>query len=505
MATPLPKNEAQFDWDELVSLLGGRVVQRPAESDLVGVSTDSRGDLSGRLFVPLRGERFDGHDYVAAAAAAGARAVLLAADYKGSLRLPEGVGVLVVSDTLVALGELARRHRRRWGGRLFAVAGSAGKTTTRSLLTRVFSALCPGLVASTRGNLNNRIGVPLTLLALDERAEIAVVELGTNQPGEIRELCRISEPDAGILTLIDLEHTEGLGDLDGVEAEERELFAFLAARGQLIGNLDDIRVRGALGASPRARSIGYSASDERPSAPEVSVRVRLVARELLPDLRQTLVIDVDGRSIHATICLTGWAGVYATLGSVAAAEAWFPGQIDGSILEHAAAHAGEAGRSTLRSHESGALVVDDSYNSNPRSAELGISTAREIAAARAGRLILVLGSMLELGELSLAAHRELGIRAAQAGAAHLIFVGEEARVAALEAEQNATNVRWVATALEAKTIVDRVLERQDVLLLKGSRGVRLEQVLAERGIPASSNSATSGAAGSSSAEGTCSR
>jgi UDP-N-acetylmuramoyl-tripeptide--D-alanyl-D-alanine ligase len=215
MESALPENQARFTLGELARATGGTLAgPGGAEREVVGVSTDSRASLGGKLFVALKGERFDGHSFAEGAAKAGAAAILVENDV-GALPIP----ALRVPSTLGALGAIAGLHRSRFPGRLIAVGGSAGKTTTRSAVGAVLELCAPGRVHQTSGNLNNLIGVPLVLLGLTPEQRYAVVELGTNAPGEVAALTAMAKPDAGLLTLIGLEHTEGLGDLDGVERE----------------------------------------------------------------------------------------------------------------------------------------------------------------------------------------------------------------------------------------------------------------------------------------------
>ena len=222
MATPIPPNQAIFALSEVAQVTGA--VLNGAESSVIrGIATDSRIDLRGKLFVALCGDRFDGHEYLQEAVARGATAVLVERDDIPQASVP----VLRVPSTLRALGDIAQRHRQKWRGRVVAVVGSAGKTTTRVAIETVLSVLLGQRVHATKGNLNNQIGVPMTLLGLTDQHEIAVIEVGTNARGEVERLSELCKPHIAVLTLIGLEHTEGLSDLDGVEWEEGRVFATL--------------------------------------------------------------------------------------------------------------------------------------------------------------------------------------------------------------------------------------------------------------------------------------
>ncbi|NOY89707.1 MAG: UDP-N-acetylmuramoyl-tripeptide--D-alanyl-D-alanine ligase, partial [Deltaproteobacteria bacterium] len=213
MATELPRCRARFLLSEIARVTGGQLVGEDLE--VRGVATDTRGMPEGALFVALRGPRFDGHRFVSEALEAGASAALV----QDESALAPGQRAVLVADTLRALGDVAAFHRRRMDVQVVAITGSAGKTSTKELLA---DALAAGGrdVLRTRGNLNNRIGLPLTLLALEPRHEIAVIEMGTSEPGEIARLTEIARPDVGVLTLVAAAHTEGLGSLEAVAAEK---------------------------------------------------------------------------------------------------------------------------------------------------------------------------------------------------------------------------------------------------------------------------------------------
>ena len=255
MSTPIPPNAAPFTPAEVARATGGTLVRdgRP----FVGVSTDTRTITPGALYVALRGESFDGHRFLPQAAAAGAGGVLIST----AGDLPSAGAVVRVADTRAALGALGRFHRDRWAAighrRVVTVGGSAGKTTTTRAIAALLDILRPGEVHSTPGNLNSDIGLPMTLLLLDEHHHLAAVEIGTSHRGEISQLAAIARPDVGVLTLIAPEHTEGIGTLEDVADEEGDLFAALPSEGCAIGNGDDPRVVAQIERSPSTRRILY--------------------------------------------------------------------------------------------------------------------------------------------------------------------------------------------------------------------------------------------------------
>jgi len=471
MATPIPSNTARFSIEEVASATGGTLRNVSAPLTVDGVTTDSRGDARGKLFVALTGEHFDGHRFAADARGAGAAALLVR---RGAVI--DGSGPVVeVDDTLVALGALARLHRKRWGGTVVAVAGSAGKTTTRSAIAAALEAVAPSAVHSVPGNLNNRVGVPMVLLGLESRHGIAVVEIGTNQRGEVRELTAIAAPNVGVLTLVDVEHAEGLGTLDDIENEEGDLLRGLPKNGSAIANGDDPRVVHQLVGAAAKRKITYGTRG--------AVDYRIERRETVGLEGSRITIERPrGRSretIHLEVPLLGLPGALAVAAAVAVADrvAARTVPIDrlASALQSRAL--GEPGRLRPVELSDGTIVLDDSYNANPASIRAAVATARELADDRAARLVLVLGEMRELGAAAREEHDAVGRDVAASGAASLVAVGGDA-------------TRFVAPALaagidavfavDADHAVSEVLARVregDVVLVKASRGVRAERVV----------------------------
>ncbi len=475
MGTPIPHNRARFDLDEIARVTGGSVVARAAgPTSIEGVSTDTRVLERGALFVPLAGERFDGHAHLAAAASAGARAALCEKD----VAVPEGLAVVRVASTLAALGALARAHARRWralGGRraIAAITGSAGKTTTRVALAALLERMCPGEVHATYGNLNNLVGAPMVLLGLGEAHRLAVIELGTNAPGEIAALAAVAEPDAAIVTLVAAAHTEGLGSIDGVAAEKGALFAALSPEGLAIGNADDARVRRELERSPAGRRLTYGVASP--------ADYRIARRELDGVTRARLRIErADGSAVDLVTPLLGEAGALACAAAIAAAEGLTGERVDGDLATDALARAdvgAGAGRLVPRVLADGLWLIDDSYNANPASSCASIRAAAEIARASRRRLVLVLGEMRELGAEADAGHDEVGRAAAASGAAEVIAVAGHARRIADRVREAGVPARFTDDVAEAARAALAAVSPDDVVLVKGSRGVATERVV----------------------------
>jgi len=471
MATPIPQNTARFTPAEVARATGGTLVRdgRP----LAGVSTDTRTLAPGALYVALRGESFDGHRFLPHATAAGAGGVLIST----AGDLPPAGSVIRVADTRAALGSLGRFHRDRWASagihRLLAVGGSAGKTTTTRAIAALLDVLGPGDVLATPGNLNNDVGLPMTLLLLDEHHHLGVVEIGTSHRGEIARLAAVARPDAAVLTLVAPEHTEGLGTLDDVAEEEGDLLAALASDGCAIGNGDDPRVAAQVERSPAGRRVLYGFGE--------GCALRAHARE--PRGLEGSLVRVawnGAEPVGYDVPLPGEAGVYAALAALASAQALFgveapPEALREALLRVAAVRDGRFAPETL---VDGTVLLDDTYNSNTGSARSSLKAARELADHLGRRLVLVLGEMREMGSLAAQEHEEVARAAVAAAPAALVAVDGEAERFAAAASAAGIPASFFASGEEAVPRVLETVRPGDVVLVKGSRGVRLETVAA---------------------------
>jgi UDP-N-acetylmuramoyl-tripeptide--D-alanyl-D-alanine ligase len=465
MASLIPQNSAEFSLSQAATLCDGTLLG--ADAECVGVTTDTRADLRGQLFVALRGERFDGHDFARQAMEQGAAGVIVERE------LPGLSAAVVVSSTLKALGAVAAAHRQRWAKRIVGVAGSAGKTTTRSAISAVLGALHPGAVHFAAGNLNNLIGVPMVLLGLQPEHTIGVVEIGTNAPGEVRVLSAMAAPDLAVLTLIGIEHSEGLGDLDGVEREEGEIWSGLGREGMAIANADDERVQRTLQSIVSTRSLSYGYAE--------GANYRLHSRK--PSALGGSVLEIERRtsfardSVTIETSLLGEAGAYATLAALAVGEWLSQTALAPPAISRALSAAGEPGRLMPIELEDGTVVLDDSYNSNPASVKSSLATAREIARARSARLVLVIGEMRELGALAAEQHAEVAGWLAQSGAALLVGVMGEAARFVEPAKLAGITAHFAETTEQALALLLSRLQPKDVVLVKASRGVRAERLV----------------------------
>ena len=435
--------------DALASVPGASLLPRGA-TPIARVWSDSRTVGAGDLFVALSGAKFDAHDFLSQAVQSGATAVVVS---RPEAAAGLGVPTFVVGDTLVALGALARYRRRAWGRPVVGVLGTNGKTSTKELIR---AALGTSLrVHATEANYNNLVGVPLTIFALPDDADIAVIEMGTNQPGEIARLRGVAEPDIGVVTSVAEEHLEGLGDLKGVLREE--LSGVDGARVAVVPASQPEVVAAARGRATRIVSAGLDTGDLRPSRWGVN-----------PDGAGWL--EIEGVAVRPAV-----RGVHnlrnAMLALAVAREC-------GVSFENAARGIAEVRVPPMRvnfQQVGRATIINDAYNSNPGSARAALELLEQ--AGRGRQRVAVLGSMLEMGAHAPRLHRE--VAAAALGAPIEVVAGVGDFAEALTALGG--DPERVVTAADADELWGRLVSRlrpDAVILLKGSRGVRLERLVA---------------------------
>jgi UDP-N-acetylmuramoyl-tripeptide--D-alanyl-D-alanine ligase len=468
MATPIPENEASFSLAELLAVTSGRCLRAWDPSlKFRGVVTDSRAAVSGKLFVALRGESFDGHAFLDRVFAAGAAGALVSRAETSGTERP----LVHVEDTLAALGALGHGHRQRWGRELIAVGGSAGKTTTRSAITAVLDRVMPGACHYERGNLNNQVGVPMVLLGLRSEHRACVVEVGTNQTGEIPLLTRMAAPNVAVLTLIGLEHTEGLGDLDAIEEEEGALFQGLPPSGVAVGNGDDPRVRRQLELTPASSRITYGTRE--------GADYRVLSRSAGTLGRARLVLEARGRTLEFDCALLGEPGALAAAAAVAVAEAVTGAPVHAELLSEALGRGpvGEPGRLVPVQLADGTLVLDDTYNANPASMLSSVRVAEEFARGLRAPLVLVLGEMRELGPLARTEHAALGREVAKFGPAAVCGVAGAMEDLVQAVRSCGISADFAPDAPAALAALEPRVSPGSVVLVKASRGIRAERIV----------------------------
>jgi len=435
-------------------------------TDAAKVTIDSRKAAAGDLFVALVGTRTDGHKFLAAAAAQGAAAVLVH-DAEAARGLPESCGVIVVDDTLSGLQRLAAGYRSGFDLGLAAISGSCGKTTTKEMAAAILKKA--GTVALvTEGNLNNHIGLPLTLLALRPAHKVAVVELGINHPGEMDLLCSLCRPTVGLVTNVGATHLQGLKNADGVAHEKGRLFAAVKGTGTAVVNRDDPRVVRETIRHKAARTVTYSARPEVPA--DVSVTAGADG---------ALTLKVAGRAVP--LALFSAAAYQRANAAAAAALCHALGVGVDAIAQGLAAFTAPAMRGREATTASGAVVIDDSYNANPLAVRAAVAAlmARPKTGGQTGnqtgRRIVVVADMLELGPEAPRLHRETGAAIAELKPDRLICVG---RLGA-EIAKGARALSDVRTAADAAGAAAHLsdLGPGDVVLVKGSRAIGMERLV----------------------------
>jgi UDP-N-acetylmuramoyl-tripeptide--D-alanyl-D-alanine ligase len=430
------------------ALGGGPSDDRPVRA----VSTDSRALQSGDLFVALNGPNFDAHDFLADAVAKGAVAVVVQ-DAARAAGL--GVPVYVVPSGLAALGALALYRRRAWGRPVVAIAGSNGKTSTKELVRAALGARL--IVHATEGNLNNLVGVPLTLLALPDDADIAVVELGTNQPGEIALLRSITEPDVAIVTTVQEEHLEGLGDLAGVMREEAAVLDGVPLA--VVPVAEETLVAEARRRARRVVTAGLGSGDF--AATSYGLASDGTGRLTVGDVRVTVPLRGEHNLRNALLALA----VTRECGVPALEAAGAIGAIEVARLPAMRSSVEPLGR---------ALLINDAYNSNPGSARAALALLARVGGAR--QRVAVLGTMRELGAQATRAHREIAQAALDSGAHVVAGIGDFAQAL----DSLAPGDSRVVTAADVDDLWPRLRARladDAAILLKASRGVRLERLV----------------------------
>jgi UDP-N-acetylmuramoyl-tripeptide--D-alanyl-D-alanine ligase len=438
---------------EAARVVGGQLIGE--DHPYGAVSTDSRTLAPGALFVALRGPNFDGGEFVAAAAARGAIAAIV------ERAVPHALPQVVVPDALRALQQLAQAWRADFSLAVVAVGGSNGKTTAKEMTSAILSRMGPCM--ATHGNLNNHIGVPLTLMRLEASHRSAVVEMGANRIGDVAELVRLARPTVGLITNAGAEHLEGFGNLDGVAQGEGEMVACLEPSATAIINADDAYAGYWRGVATARRIISFGVHANADFMAKNSVQA--IERGEFAT-RFTLECPLGQRSI--TLKTGGAHNIGNALAAAAAASA------AGASLEEIALgladFRGVAGRLQLKAGTRDSWLIDDSYNANPSSVRAGL----EVLRALPGATWLVLGDMAELGEYAEDSHAHMGAYARDCGIKRLFAVGPQSSRAV---ETFGSGAEWFADADSLTRRLQAELTPGVTVLIKGSRVNRLERVV----------------------------
>jgi UDP-N-acetylmuramoyl-tripeptide--D-alanyl-D-alanine ligase len=445
---------------DVAAATGGRLAG--ADAAIAGVSTDSRTIEPGMLFVALAGERFDGNEFVADAAQRGAGGAVVSKATDAAL--PQ----VVVGDTQAALTALAAAWRAASGALVLGVGGSNGKTTTKEMLAAILAGAGPTL--ATRGNLNNHIGVPLTLLRLEPAHRYAVIEMGANHPGEIAALAALARPSIALVTNAGDEHLEGFGDLAGVARAEGEMYAALGPGSTAVINADDPFCDTWQAMVPRGARVLRFGID----APADVCAQAIAGRIEAGAFATVFTLSIGDAEARVRLPLAGRHNVLNALGAAAAAHA--AGVAMPAIVAGLERMRPVSGRLQLKPGLRGSWLIDDSYNANPSSVRAGI----DVLSGLPGEHWLVLGEMAELGDETAASHAGVGDYARRAGVTRLFALGAAARYAA---DAFGARASWYQDAAQLADALSASLEPGITALVKGSRVNRLERVVERLVVP----------------------
>ncbi len=463
----------------VAAAMHGSLAAGESSRQFAGVSIDTRTVRAGELFVAIKGERFDGAQFVDQAVAAGATGVVVSPGVAQRIRgggspaaADAALAVIAVDDTTIALQSLARAIRRESGTKVVAITGSAGKTTTKEITSDFLATRYR--VIKNRGNFNNHIGLPLSLIELAQRPEVAVVELGMNHAGEISTLVAIAEPDVRVWTNVGEAHLGFFASVDAIAEAKAEIFEGASASAVLVANADDDRIVARL---PRFRGRTVTFGIDRPA----DVRATEVVDRGVEGMQARVATRVGTATLETPLVgRTNLANILAAAG--VAIELDIP---LAAIVERARALRPASHRGDVVALPSGVTIIDDSYNANPTATMRALDI---LAAASASRRIAVLGEMLELGDFAIGLHEEVGRAAARTKVDALVAVGGAPASALADAAVAAglprAHASHYATSDEAADAVLAAVRSGDVVLVKGSRGVKTDRIverLKERG------------------------
>jgi len=452
--------------NEIAGAIQGRVIQGDGAVKVAGVSTDTRHIRPGDLFVALAGERYDAHDFLSQAVGGGAAGLVVSREIPGGVPgVCQDMPVISVRDTLVALQQLARYNREKFDGPVVAVTGSNGKTTTKDMITSVLSRKYNTL--KTEGNLNNEIGLPLTLLGLGPKHQAAVVEMGMRGLGQIGELGAIARPDLAVITNVSEVHLELLCTLDNIARAKGEVLDHLNPRGTAVLNGDDELIRKEAGRySGQVIFYGMADRNDLKAYDIKSGASGSVYKVSFRGQERMLSVPVLGR--HNVLNSLAAVGVGLQLGLTweQVDEGLRKLQLTGMRLEVI---------ETPRWR-----VINDAYNANTAATKAALQVLRQLAGDREGRKVAVLGNMFELGNRAREGHREMGHTAVQEGVEFLVTVGdlaEEIAAGARQAGLQEERLRVCRDNREAITVLQGILRQGDTILVKGSRGMKMEEIV----------------------------
>jgi len=451
----------EFTLDQIAAATGGRIVSGDGAVKLGRVGIDTRDLKGGELFVAIKGAHYDGHDFLGDAVAAGAGAVMV----RSGSNIPDGACAVEVHDTERALGDVAAWWRSRFTAPCVAVTGSNGKSTTKQMIAGIAQSLGP--VLKTEGNFNNLIGLPLTVFRWTDEHKVAVLEMGMNAAGEIERLASVARPDVGLITNVTAAHLEKLHTVEAVARAKGELFEAMDGRGVACVNVED----------PWVLEVAKAHTGDRVTfgmQNDCDVKFLHMDTEGLGEMR--LAVSIRGREFTTVLPVPGSHNVMNALAALAVGVAL--GVDEAASVDSLSRFSPMAMRFERLQMANGARVVNDSYNANPESMRAAFRTVG--AAARAGRFVVALGDMLELGEGSPELHRGVGRQAAESGVELAYVIGDfagDVAAGAMEAGLGESDISVCDDVQQMARLIGDELRAGDVLLVKGSRGMKMERVV----------------------------
>jgi UDP-N-acetylmuramoyl-tripeptide--D-alanyl-D-alanine ligase len=452
---------------EISSAVRGRQISGSPDELINGLSIDSRKMSPGHIFLALKGERYNGHNFLTHAVNAGAIGVVVeAGTHIPEKLLHRNVSVITVSSTIKALGDLALWWRRQWGGRIIAITGSNGKSTTKEMAASILSLWESTL--KSPGNFNNLIGLPLTILQLQKHHRMAVLEMGMNRSGEIARLTQIAEPDIGLITNTAQAHLEGLGSLDGVVEAKGELLQMMSPKSTAILKGDD-ELYAQLARRFQGQIVTFG----------LGMRNLVRAEDIttIGDCNQRFTMYLKKERMEVSIQLPGIHNVLNALSAAAIAHCLStPNELIARGLGHfRPLH----GRFQFIDLKDGIRLIDDTYNANPSSLRAAVQTILKVTGEKQG-LVVGLGEMMELGNNSSQYHFDAGQLIAEMGARYLVVFGEHGRNSiegAHKGGMDITQTHIAKTHAEMSNTIAGRVRKGDVIFLKGSRKAALDKVV----------------------------
>jgi len=457
----------KFLLDDVLKATTGNLIAGASGKTFYGISTDSRLVKKGNLFIALKGEKFDGHDFVNQALQQGAAGVVVSDSKVSQDLMDKSVAVIKVADTLIAFGDLAHEWRKRFPITVIGLTGSSGKTTTKEMIAAIIGR--KKNILKTEGNLNNLIGLPQTIFRLTAEHELAILEMGTNTRGEIKRLTQIAVPDIGLITNVGPAHLAGFGSMEAVREEKGDLFFNMSPSGTITVNIDDKAV--AICAERwTGRKITFSMS------PNADVTVKDIKINGIKGMSFNLIIGENIQKVEMKI-----VGLHHVNNAMAAAATGLAVGMDiKTIAEGLAEFRPFSGRMEMVKLRNGSFLLDDSYNANPASVREALMTLKDLKIHHNDYVFL--GDMLELGAESEEMHRKIGMLIATIGINALFLQGDFSRVTAAGAMEGGLlpeNIFFLSGADNGINYLKENLKKGDWILVKGSRGMKMEKIVGQ--------------------------